>query len=172
MRIKMVTLLMLSRTYRASALAVVLVSAAGLSIACQKVPLLAPTGSTITLTSTATALPINGSTDIIAQVIRASGSPPHEGTHITFTTTLGTIQPSEIDTDVNGRAVVKYVASGGSGTATITALSGGVSVAAANVVKIAVGAAAVGAISVGASPQTLPSTGGTTTITALVTDVS
>ena len=168
----MVTVLMVSRTYRASALAVVLVSAAGLSIACQKVPLLAPTGSTITLTSTATALPINGSTDIIAQVIRASGSPPHEGTHITFTTTLGTIQPSEIDTDVNGRAVVKYVASGGSGTATITALSGGVSVAAANVVHIAVGAAAVGGIAVSASPSGLPSSGGTATITAAVNDTS
>src|SRR5205814_667416 len=118
----------------------------------------------------ANALPINGSTDIIAQVIRASGSPPHEGTHITFTTTLGTIQPSEADTDINGRAVVKFVASGGSGTATITASSGGVGVAAANVVKIAVGAAAVGGLSVNASPQTLPSSGGTATITATVID--
>jgi len=161
---------MVSRNYRASALALLLVSAAGLTVACQKVPLLAPTGSTITLTSSATALPINGTADIIAQVIRASGSPPHEGTHITFTTTLGTIQPSEVDTDINGRAVVKFVATSGSGTATITAISGGVAVAAANVVKIQVGAAAVGAISVSASPQSLPSAGGTTTITAAVSD--
>jgi len=163
---------MLSRNYRASALALVLVSAAGLTVACQKVPLLAPTGSTITLTSSATALPINGSADIIAQVIRASGSPPHEGTHITFTTTLGTVQPSEVDTDVNGRAVVKFLATSGSGTATITAISGGVAVAAANVVKIQVGAAAVGGVAVSASPQALPSTGGTTTITAVVSDTS
>ena len=168
----MVTVLMISRNYRASALALVLVLAAGLTVACQKVPLLAPTGSTITLTPSATALPINGTTDIIAQVIRASGSPPHEGTHITFTTTLGTIQPSEIDTDINGRAVVKYVASGGSGTATITASSGGVVVASGNVVRIQVGAAAVGGISVSASPSALPSSGGTTTVTATVSDTS
>src|SRR5438874_3402452 len=172
MRIKMVTVLMVSRNYRASALALLLVWAAGLTIACQKVPLLAPTGSTITLVATANALPINGSTDIIAQVIRASGSPPHEGTHITFTTTLGTIQPSEIDTDINGRAVAKFIASGGSGTATITASSGGVAVAAANVVKIAVGVAAVGGISLNANPQLLPSSGGNATITATVIDVS
>src|SRR5437762_3340071 len=172
MRIKMVTVLMLSRNYRAPALALLLVSAAALTVACQKVPLLAPTGSSITLTPSANALPINGSTDIIAQVIRASGSPPHEGTHISFTTTLGTIQPSEADTDINGRAVVKFVASGGSGTATITASSGGVGVAAANVVRIQVGAAAVGAISVSASPAALPSTGGTTTINAVVSDTS
>ena len=163
---------MVTRNYRALALALFLVSAAGLTVACQKVPLLATPGSSITLTSSATALPVNGTADIIAQVIRASGSPPHEGTHITFTTTLGTIQPSEVDTDVNGRAVVKYVASGGSGTAAITASSGGVTVAAANVVRIQVGAAAVGAVAVSASPQALPSTGGTTTITASVSDTS
>src|SRR3981081_1560254 len=76
--------------------------------ACQRVPLLAPTGSTITLTALATALPSNGTTDVIAQVIQPSGTPPHSGTHVTFTTTLGSIQPSDATTDVGGRAVVKF----------------------------------------------------------------
>ena len=40
--------------------------------ACQKVPLLAPTGSTITLTVASTALPVNGTTDIIAQVLESA----------------------------------------------------------------------------------------------------
>src|ERR1700737_1715590 len=107
-----------------------LLSAAILSVAstaCQRVPLLAPSGSSITLTASATALPSNGTTDIIAQVIQPSGTPPHSGTHVTFTTTLGTIQPSDATTDVGGRAVVKFVAGGQSGTATIQAISGGVS---------------------------------------------
>jgi hypothetical protein len=47
-----------------------------------------------------------------------------------------------------------------------------VAVAAANVVKIQVGAAAVGGVSVSASPATLPNTGGTSTIVATVSDVS
>src|ERR1041384_3656881 len=126
MRIKMVTLLMLSRNYRASALALVLVSAAGLTVACQKVPLLAPTGSTITLTSTATALPINGTADLIAPGIEAPRPPPHSETQVPFATTLGRVEPAEAETDINGRAVAKFIASGGSGTATITATSGGV----------------------------------------------
>ena len=71
--------------------------------ACEKVPLLAPTGSTITLTTTATALSANGTAPVVAQVLEASGFPPHSGTHVTFVTTLGQLQPSEGETDVNGQ---------------------------------------------------------------------
>src|SRR5206468_4547008 len=81
-----------------------------LTAACERVPLLAPSGSTITLTASATALPANGTTDIIAQVIEAGGTPPHSGTAVTFTTNLGSIQPAQAETDVNGRVLVKFVA--------------------------------------------------------------
>jgi len=168
----MVIVFMVSRLRRASVLAALLGVSGLITVACQKVPLLAPTGSTITLTSSATALPTGGTADIIAQVIEAAGTPPHEGTHITFTTNLGTIQPSDAETDISGRAIVKFIAGTGSGTATITALSGGVAVAAANTVRIQVGAAAVGGVSVSASPATLPNTGGTSTIIATVSDIS
>ena len=97
--------------------------------ACQKVPLLAPTGSTITLTAAANALPVNGTTQLIAQVIEASGTPPHSGTQVTFTTSLGTIEPADAETDAGGRVVVTFKAGTANGTATITALSGGSSVA-------------------------------------------
>ena len=115
-----------------------------MAVACEKVPLLAPSGSTITLTSLATALPTNGTTSIIAQVIEAGGTPPHSGTFVTFTTSLGSVQPSEAETDITGRVIVKFVAGSGSGTATITAMSGGVSASGTNAIKIAIGAAAVG----------------------------
>ena len=147
-----------------------LVGSALLTAACQKVPLLAPSGSTITLTASATALPVNGSTDVIAQVIEAGGTPPHSGTLITFTTNLGTVQPSEAETDLSGRVIVKYLAGSGSGTATITAISGGVSASGTNAIKIAVGSAAVGGIALSANPTTLPANGGTTTIAAVVND--
>ncbi|MGH9143084.1 MAG: PKD domain-containing protein [Vicinamibacterales bacterium] len=147
-------------------------AAALLTIACEKVPLLAPSGSTITLTALATALPSNGTTDIIAQVIESGGTPPHSGTHVSFTTTLGTIQPSEAETDIGGRVTVKYVAGADSGTATITAISGGVSASGTNAIKIAVGAAAAASIGVSASPGTVPAVGGTSTISAKVIDTN
>src|SRR5712691_991427 len=93
--------------------------------ACQKVPLLAPTGSTIILTASANALPINATADLTAQVLEASANPPHSGTLITFTTTLGGIEPSEARTDINGRVIVKFSSGVANGTATIVASSGG-----------------------------------------------
>ena len=62
---------------------------------CDKVPLLAPSGSAITLTTPVTALPINGSADIVAQVIEPAGTPPQRGTLVSFTTTLGSNALSE-----------------------------------------------------------------------------
>ncbi len=143
------------------------------SIACQKVPLLAPTGSTITLTSGATVLPISGNAQIIAQVIEASGNPPHSGTHITFTTTLGAVEPADATTDGNGRAVVTFKAGSASGVATITAISGGAGATnGANTVKIAIGAAAVGRVVLSANPTTLTGFGGTAAITATISDAN
>jgi adhesin/invasin len=166
----MVMVFMISRLRRSSALAALLACAALVTVACQKVPLLAPGGSTITLTSSATALPANGTTDIIAQVIEAGGTPPHSGTLVTFTTNLGTVQPSEAETDISGRVIVKYVAGAGSGTATITAISGGVSASGTNAIRIAIGAAAAANISVSASPGTVAASGGTSTVVAKVFD--
>jgi PKD repeat protein len=166
----MVMVFMISRL-RHSAV-VVLAAAAMITVACQKVPLLAPSGSTITLTSLATALPANGTTDIIAQVIESSGTPPHSGTVVTFTTNLGSVQPSEAETDIAGRVMVKFVAGSGSGTATITALSGGVSASGTNAIKIAVGAAAAASVGVSAAPGTVAASGGTSTVTAKVLDLN
>src|SRR6476620_887481 len=170
MGIKMFMVFMISRLRRASVLAAILAASTLLTVACERVPLLAPSGSTITLTALATALPSNGTTDIIAQVIEAGGTPPHSGTTVTFTTNLGTIQPSQAETDVTGRVTVKFVAGGGSGTATISAISGGVSASGTNAVRIAVGAAAAASVGISASPGTVAASGGTSTVTAKVFD--
>ena len=136
---------------------------------CDKVPLLAPTESTITLVSNRAVVPINGTAQIIATVIEQSGTPAHNGTLVTFTTTLGTLDPREAVTS-NGQAVVTLRAGTESGTAEIGAFSG--SARTENLVMIAIGAAAAGAVSVSASPASVPSTGGTVTIQATVTDLS
>jgi len=146
--------------------------AAALAGSCDRVPLLAPSGSTITLIASATALPVNGSTDIVAQVIEPSGTPPQRGTTVTFSTTVGSIQPSQAETDISGRVTVKFLAGTGSGAATITAISGGASVASTGVLKILVGTAAVGRVIVSANPTLVPALGGVTTIAAVILDIN
>ena len=164
----MVSSLMLSRT-RVAFLSVI-TACIGFAAACQRVPLLAPSGSTITLTSSATTLPLNGTAEILANILELSGTPPHAGTHITFTTSLGSVEPFETETDINGRVRVTFNAGSSSGTATITAASGGASVSSTGALKIAIGAAAVGRIVLSANPGTVAGSGGTSTVAAAVTD--
>src|SRR5262245_26647724 len=140
----------------------VLLSAA----ACEKVPLLAPSGSTITLTPSINALPANPTPDVTAQVLERSGTAPHSGSQVSLTPTLGTIQPEEALTDVSGRVTVKFKAGPASGTATIAASSGGATTNSTAAVKILVGSAAVGRVSVSASPTSVPAVGGSSVITA------
>lgn len=142
------------------------------STACEKSPLLAPSGSTITLSTVTNALAANGSAEIVAQVIESAGTAPHSGTRVSFTTTLGRIEPSIADTDANGRAVVRFIAGTSSGTATISASSGAANTGKDGAIKIAVGAAAVGRISISASPNPLPAIGGTSIVTANVVDIN
>jgi hypothetical protein len=148
-----------------------LVAAALLAAACDKVPLLAPSGSTIILTATNNAIAANGTAQLIAQVLEPSGTPPHPGTQVIFTTTLGVVEPGEVETDVNGRALATFRPNGINGTATIIAASGAATTGTTGAVKIAVGTAAVGRVVVNATPATIPS-GGTSAIAASVFDVN
>src|SRR5688572_29504785 len=119
-------------------LAIVILSFAA---ACDKVPLLAPTGSVITLFATSTTVPINGEVEIIATVIEngaapsapptgtngtpstttptvGSGTPVHNGTLVSFAASIGVIEPREARTH-NGEVRVKFRGNGQSGTARI-----------------------------------------------------
>ena len=57
----------------------VLVAAALGAAACDKVPLTAPTGSTVTLFSNTTIVPVNGTAEITATVIEAAGTVAQTG---------------------------------------------------------------------------------------------
>ncbi len=142
--------------------------AAVLAVACDKVPLLAPQESTITLSSASTLVQANGTTQIHAIVIEPSGTPVHDGTTVLFTTNLGTLLPVEARTQ-NGVATVQFLGNGQSGTATIKALSGG---SASEALELSVGAGASGRVSVTANPASVSAAGGTTTISAAVFDAS
>src|SRR4029453_3869005 len=93
------------------------------ALACDKVPLLAPTQSTITLTSSTTRAPLNSEVELIATVQEQSGSPVHDGTLVTFSTSLGTLAPSEVTT-TRGAGRTKLQAGSQSGVATVNATSG------------------------------------------------
>jgi hypothetical protein len=177
------------------------VGALSLAAACDKVPLLAPSGSVITLFPTATVVPVNGSIEIVATVIEngttstpttpttpttpgspttpttpgttttnspGAGTPVHNGTVVNFTTTLGRIEPAEARTQ-NGQVRVRFIASGQSGLATITAFSGGAS---GKIENLRVGTAGAERVIITATPQALGCTGGTTQINARVEDTS
>ena len=136
---------------------------------CDKVPLLAPTESVITVVSDRAVVPINGTAQIVATVIEQGGTPAHNGTLVTFTTTLGTLDPREAVTN-NGQAVVTLRAGTASGTAEIGAFSGSARTEAP--VMIAIGGAAAAALTLSANPAAVPPTGATVTIVAAVTDAS
>lgn len=156
---------------RISALALVV----ALLAACDKVPLLAPSGSVITLSANATTIPAGGTVGLTAFVNESGGTPVQNGTTVRFTSTLGTVTPSEVQT-TNGIAVATFTASAGSGVAEIRALSGaatgassgtgGSSACSSNCVQITIGAAAVTSISVRANPASVPANGGTVDIVA------
>jgi len=165
----MVSAFMISRRHLA-ALFVVPAIAFLVEAACNRVPLLAPSGSSITLTTATSILPVNGSATIIAQVVESAGTAPQAGTHVTFTTSLGTIQPSDATTDSSGRATAVFTSSA-SGSATITAISGGATTG-TNGLRILVGAAGVQKVVVNATPALVPALGGSSTISATVFDVN
>ncbi|HEU5259301.1 MAG TPA: Ig-like domain-containing protein [Vicinamibacterales bacterium] len=173
---------MTKRTATTSALAIVL---AMLLAACDKVPLIAPSGSAITLSANSTTVPTNGTVGLTAFVIESGGTPVQNGTSVRFTTTLGTITPSDAQT-TNGVAVATFNAGANSGVATIHAVSGGAgggsgttsggtgttTPTATNVVTITVGVAAVKTMAVTASPTSVGPNGGSVTVTATALDPS
>jgi hypothetical protein len=148
----------------------ILALAFGVLSGCEKMSLLSPTGSTITLNINKTSLPINGTAEVTASVIEASGTPVQNGTVVTFTASFGVIEPREARTQ-GGTARVTFIGTQ-SGTAKISAFSGGARVATAGELEVKVGGAAAERVAVRTEPATIPQTGGTVSVVAVVTDLA
>lgn len=135
--------------------------------ACDKVPLTAPTASTVTLYTDTTVIPLNGSAQITATVIESAGTVVQNGTVVTFVTTLGIFEPADARTNA-GKAVVRLNTQGRSGRAIVRAFSGGNE---SGDLEITVGAAAVKTITLSANPSSVSaSAGGRSTLSASVFD--
>lgn len=134
---------------------------------CQQVSLTAPSGATIQLSANATTVALNGRVTITAIVLEQGGVPVNNGTVITFTANLGSIDPSEARTH-NGRVDVTFFAGNKSGKATINAVSGPAK--AANTIDLIIGAAAVKTVQLSVDPLAFRSSGGTARATSTVLD--
>ena len=155
-------------------LALVAVTTVGVVVACDRVNLTAPTGSTVSISVDRSVVPLGGQAVVSAVVTESSGTPVHNGTTVTFQTTVGSLNPPTAET-VNGIATTTFLAGQTSGVATIHAFSGGARTGSGNSssggATIRVGtAAASGAISLTATPSSVSQSGGTVTISALVFD--
>jgi len=156
-----------------------------IAISCDRVPLLAPTNSSVTLDAGTRVLETGGSTSLSAMVIESSGTPVQNGTTVRFTTSLGRVDPVEAQTrngvatttffagDASGVAEVRATSGGAGGTTTTTpgdGTNGGTSTTSnTNVVLISVGSAAVDTVTVRANPSTVSTgNGGTVNVIATV----
>src|SRR5437870_5323440 len=110
---KMFIGLMVSRLRRACAVALLLFASGFITIACQKVPLLAPTGSNINLTSSASpqTLPSTGGTSTITATVADSSGNLLPGVPVTFSidtssgsSGVGSLSATVINTDLSGHA--------------------------------------------------------------------
>jgi hypothetical protein len=144
-------------------------AAFALLASCDKVPLTAPTDSTVLLVVSTTVVPVNGTADVIASVIEKAGTPVQNGTIVTFTSSFGTIEPREARTDAGGKAYAKFIGSSQSGVAKIGAFSGA---AKATEIEVKVGGAAAENIAIRAEPAIVSALGGSVQIIAVVTDAS
>jgi hypothetical protein len=158
-------------------LALLAATAAG----CDKMPLLAPSSSTITVNSSERILPTGGTAEVSAFVAEQSGTPVQNGTVVRFTTNLGRFDPVEAQTR-NGLAIATFHAGDVAGVADVRATSGATgaggssagggtgtaTTASSNVVQITVGAAAVDTVVLRATPQSVPNSGGTSDLVAAV----
>jgi hypothetical protein len=145
-----------------------------LATGCDKVPLTAPSESTVTVTTSSNVLPPGGTAAVSAFVAEQSGTPVQNGTVVRFATNLGRVDPVEAQTR-NGIATTTFLAGDASGLADIRATSGsigGSGETATNVVRITVGAAAAETVTVRANPGSVPATGGTVELAASVVSVN
>jgi hypothetical protein len=109
----------------AAALAALLAVGAALSMpACESVPLTAPPGTTMTLSTNPTFVPANGGVSLVtAFLVEPAGTFVPDGTEIFCYTNLGRVDPS--GKSVDGVVRLNFVSDARSGTATVCCVSGG-----------------------------------------------
>ncbi|HEX2162986.1 MAG TPA: PKD domain-containing protein [Thermoanaerobaculia bacterium] len=141
-------------------------AAAGLA-ACDKASPVAPAGTVLSVTANPTQIAANGVSQIRVVALRANGTPVNPGTQIRLSTNLGTVDPL-VEVGEGGIAVGTLQGDGRIGTAEVTATVGADTSA---TVQVQVGQPAAN-LSLQATPSSIPETGASVQLLALVRDAS
>jgi len=136
-----------------------------LPLGCPEGTPVSPAGSVIRISVSPTRITKSGTATVTLQVLRGNGNPVNSGTEVRLSTTIGTIDPV-VYTNSDGVATATLHGDGRAGTATITAYSGSVDPVTAD---LAIGSAAA-SIRLQVTPTSVPETGGTLELLALVRD--
>lgn len=139
---------------------------AGLA-ACDKASPVAPAGTVLSVTANPTQIGATGTSQIRVVALKPNGTPVNPGTQIRLSTNLGTIEPL-VSVDRDGIATATLQGDGRIGTAEVTASVGAETAAS---VEVQVGQAAAN-VSLQATPSSIPETGATVQLLALVRDSS
>ncbi len=138
------------------------------SLSCKESGNVAPGGSRLFLTADPQQISFNGTSLLTVTGTDENGVPLPDGTQVSFTVTeAGRVSPNSVQL-VNGTATSTYFATVVSGDITITAISGGVEAS----ITISVADNIEQKVFVFANPAKLPDGGGTSLISAAVTDTS
>lgn len=136
--------------------------------ACKEGGNVAPGGSRLLITADPQSISLNGTSELTVIGTDENGIPLPDGTQVTFSASeAGRVSPSTVQLS-NGSATTTYFASLAAGDVTITAISGGVEAS----VTIKVADNIERKVFVFATPAKLPDGGGTSFISAAVTDTS
>ncbi len=125
----------------------------------------APTGAILRMSVSPIRIAATGTATVTIQALRSNGTPVNPGTEIRLATTIGTIEPV-VHTDNDGVAHGNLKGDGRVGTAKISAYSGAIEPVEA---EVAVGSLAA-TVRLQVTPASIPETGGTLTLLALVRD--
>jgi hypothetical protein len=151
-------------TRRTAALAGLLLAATW--VGCEEGTPVAPSGAILRISASPTRISKSGTSNITVVVSRSNGNPVNPGTEVRLSTSLGTVDPV-VATDDAGIAHAILRGDGRQvGTATVTAFSGASEPV---TLDVAVGQLAA-ALRFQVDPSSIPETGGTLELLALVTD--
>jgi hypothetical protein len=146
---------------------------AALGLACDSAIPTAPAGTILTISANPSQISLNGSSTITVVGRKPNGSPLNEGTEIFFSTDLGSVNPAVAAVDEDGVARTSLRGDGRVGTAAVEARvgtgSGGEGGSGIATVQVLVGRTA-GAVSLQATPSSVPESGSTVSLLALVRD--
>jgi hypothetical protein len=133
--------------------------------ACSEGTPVAPTGALLRISAFPTRIAQTGQATISVSAYRSNGNPVNPGTEIRFSSTVGRVDEVAF-TNESGQATAILRANGQIGTATVSAFSGGIEPV---TVDVAVGQLSA-SMTLQVTPTSLPETGGSLDLLALVRD--